>query len=282
MHCDQDAAAVRGCCTIGSRGRRSTAFYRIIFTGTSIFADVVTITGSSLVAGIAYHTLYYHIGGMFETFAALGLSVSVLFVTFNSLRDEYAVSAYLNFGANCRRAVFVWNTTFVTTLVVFFVTKESAEFSRAAMTLFYLIGLVSLVMLRCTLVYYVKANASTGKISALRVVLVGEETELQDFIGRHKPWTVGIDVVASAVLRGEETLKDDLALAAASARVLRPDDIFIMLPWSRTHAIDACVEAFTQVPRRSISGRSASSTGSPRPGSPASVRSPASTSCGAR
>ena len=65
---------------------------------------------------------------------------------------------------------------------------------------------------------------------------------------RYQPWTVGVDIVASAVLRGDTTLKDDLALAAASARVLRPDDIFIMLPWSRTEAIDACVEAFTQVP----------------------------------
>ena len=62
------------------------------------------------------------------------------------------------------------------------------------------------------------------------------------------PWTVGIDVVASAVLRSDATLKEDLALAAASARVLRPDDIFILLPWTRTETIDACVEAFMQVP----------------------------------
>ncbi len=203
---------------------------------------------SALVAGITYHTFYYHVGGMFDTFAAIGISVAVLFVAFNAAQHEYAISTYLNFGANCRRAIFVWNATFFTTLVVFFLTKESAEFSRAAMMLFYGCGLVSLVILRCMIVYHVKANVSTGRVAAARIVLVGEEGELRDFVARHQPWTVGIDIVASAVLRGDDTLKEDLALAAASARVLRPDDIFIMLPWSRTSAIDACVEAFTQVP----------------------------------
>ena len=228
--------------------RSTTAFSRALFTALTIGADVVTITLSGIVTGIAYHTIYYHVGGMFETFAALGVSVAVLFVVLNAVAHEYALAAYLNFGANSRRAVVVWNLTFLTTLIVFFVTKESAEFSRASILLFYMTGLASLVVLRCFIVYHVKATARSGRLSALRVVLVGEEAELHDFLDRYQPWTVGIDIVASAVLRGDATLKDDLTLAAASARVLRPDDIFIMMPWSRTEAIDACVEAFTQVP----------------------------------
>lgn len=55
-------------------------------------------------------------------------------------------------------------------------------------------------------------------------------------------------IVAGAVLRNEESLEDDLALAAASARMLRPDDVYILVPWSRTETIDACVNAFLRVP----------------------------------
>jgi Undecaprenyl-phosphate glucose phosphotransferase len=58
-------------------------------------------------------------------------------------------------------------------------------------------------------------------------------------------------VVAAVVLRDADgTLEDDLTLAAASARMLRPDDVFILAPWSRTDIIDACVSAFLRVPAR--------------------------------
>ena len=228
--------------------RRRSAVSRVSFAALAVGFDVVPITGSALATGITYHTLYYHVGGMFQTFAALGLAVSTLFVVLNAFGQDYALAAYLNLGTNARRAIFVWNTTFLTTLIVFFLTKESAEFSRASILLFYATGLVALVAARCALVWRVKADASTGRIAALRVVLVGDEAELEAFLERYQPWTVGIDVVASAVLRSDATLKDDLALAAASARVLRPDDIFILLPWTRSETIDACVEAFMQVP----------------------------------
>lgn len=229
------------------RGRRS-GYSRAAFTSLAIALDVVTITASALASGIAYHTLYYHVGGMFRTFAALGLAVSLPFVVYNAFGQDYALAAYLGLGSNVRRAVFVWNTTFLTTLIVFFLTKESAAFSRASVLLFYITGLFALVATRCALVWRIKADASVGRIAAVRAVLVGDEEELEAFLTRYEPWTVGIDVVASAVLRSDATLKEDLALAAASARVLRPDDIFILLPWTRTETIDACVDAFMQVP----------------------------------
>jgi Undecaprenyl-phosphate glucose phosphotransferase len=227
---------------------RSTTLSRALFTTLAIAADTVTITVSSIVVGIVYHQAYFGVGGMFETFAALGLSVSTLFVTINLLAQEYDFACYLNYGSNARRAILGWNATFFTMLVVFFLTKESAEFSRVSIVVFFLVGLVCLALVRAVAVYHVRAGAAAGRIASLRALLVGEEESLQSFLSNYEPWTVGIDIVASAVLRGGESLREDLALAAASARVLRPDDIFILLPWSRTEAIDACVEAFTQVP----------------------------------
>ncbi len=228
--------------------KRSTAVNRTLFTVLAIAADALTITLSSIVVGLVYHQAYLGVNGMFEIFAGLGVSVSVFFVTVNLLAQEYDVANYLNFGANARRAVLVWNVTFFTMLVVFFLTKESAEFSRVSIAFFFLVGLVCLALVRTIAVYHVRQSAAAGRIASLRALLVGEEDSLRDFLTLYEPWTVGIDIVASAVLRGGNSLREDLALAAASARVLRPDDIFILLPWSRTEAIDACVEAFTQVP----------------------------------
>ena len=228
--------------------KRSTAVSRALFTCLAIAADAITITLSSIVVGLVYHQAYLGVNGMFEIFAGLGISVSVLFVTINLLAQDYDVANYLNYGANARQAILVWNATFFTMLVVFFLTKESAEFSRVSIVIFFLTGLVCLALVRAVAVYHVRQSTAAGRIASLRALLVGEEDSLRDFLARYEPWTVGIDIVASAVLRGGDSLREDLALAAASARVLRPDDIFILLPWSRTEAIDACVEAFTQVP----------------------------------
>jgi Undecaprenyl-phosphate glucose phosphotransferase len=58
-----------------------------------------------------------------------------------------------------------------------------------------------------------------------------------------------MEIVSASVLReGEGYLSEDLSLAAATVRVLRPDDIFIAVPWSQTRIIDACVDAFLRTP----------------------------------
>ena len=85
-------------------------------------------------------------------------------------------------------------------------------------------------------------------MAARRVFLVGYEDELKHFARKYEPGKLGMRIVSAAILRGPETLKEDLALAAASARVLRPEDIYILVPWSSTETIDASIDAFMRVP----------------------------------
>ena len=185
---------------------------------------------------------------MVEPSSEVGILVATLFIGINTLRNEYSIVGYLSFGGHARRVALVWNITFLAALVVSFLFKETSTISRGSIVLLYLTGLVGLVVLRAAIVHRTKTSAVVGKISALRVVLVGTEEALRDFTARYQPWSVGIDVVSCAVLRGPETLGDDLALASASARMLHPDDIFILVPWSQSETIDACVAAFIKVP----------------------------------
>ena len=228
--------------------RRTTRVARAQFAVFAILADVAVIVSLAVCIGVAYHSFFYHVDGIAGPAFALGLMMAALFVSFNVLREEYTIGNYLRIAGHARRIMLTWNLTFVTALIFVFALKETSDFSRASIVLFYLLGLAGLFWLRTIIVLRVKANAFIGKISTLRAVLVGEESELRAFTARYQPWTVGIDVIASAVLRGPDTLSDDLALAAASARVLRPDDIYILMPWSQTDAIDACVAAFMNVP----------------------------------
>ncbi len=228
--------------------RRTTAFFRARFAILAALADAFVITTCAVAIGVGYHIFFYHVSGMAQPSTAIGILVSILFIAINVLRNEYSIVGYLSFGGHARRVALVWNITFLGALVLSFMVKETSAISRGSIVLLYASGLFCLVWLRAIIVHRTKMSAIVGKISALRVVLAGSEAALRDFSARYQPWAAGIDVVSCSVLRGPETLDEDLALAAASARVLHPDDIFILVPWSQTRTIDACVAAFIKVP----------------------------------
>ncbi|MFO1115616.1 MAG: undecaprenyl-phosphate glucose phosphotransferase [Beijerinckiaceae bacterium] len=228
--------------------RNNSALLRVSFGAFAAIADIVVIVASATLAGIGYHLFAYGWAGPAEIFVQLGVSVAIVFVVANTMRDEYLLSNYLEFAGHGRRTFMLWNLVTVCALAIGFMTKTTAEISRATTVLFYLGGLCALLASRAAIVRAVRHSASAGAISLRRVFLVGSEADVEGFASRYQPWESGMHVVAAAVLRGRETLADDLALAAASARMLRPDDVFILAPWSESETIDACIDAFIRVP----------------------------------
>jgi Undecaprenyl-phosphate glucose phosphotransferase len=228
--------------------RTNTAFLRGLFGVGAALVDVAAIALSAICAGVLYHLLAYGWVGPLEIFAQLGLSVSLVFIVANSMRDEYTISNYLTLAGQGRRTFVLWNVVFVCALALGFLTKTTAVFSRATIVLYYAGGFGALMAFRAGVVHLVRASASAGGISVRRVFLVGSEPDVEGFALRYQPWESGMQVVAAAVLRGPDTLDEDLALAAASARMLRPDDVFILAPWSQSRTIDACIDAFVRVP----------------------------------
>ena len=221
--------------------RNNSALLRVSFGAFAAIADIVVIVASATLAGIGYHLFAYGWAGPAEIFVQLGVSVAIVFVVANTMRDEYLLSNYLEFAGHGRRTFMLWNLVTVCALAIGFMTKTTAEISRATTVLFYLGGLCALLASRAAIVRAVRHSASAGAISLRRVFLVGSEADVEGFASRYQPWESGMHVVAAAVLRGRETLADDLALAAASARMLRPDDVFILAPWSESETIDACI-----------------------------------------
>ena len=228
--------------------RRTSAFVRARFSFLAALIDGTTVTLSALMVGVVYHAIFYKIFGVSAAFVEFSLLTALMFVLFNVLHHEYEISSYLTFPGHARRAFLVWNIAFLTVMAFIFMTKQTVAFSRGSIVIFYGVGLLCVICCRAGLVSKVKTNAVIGKVSAVRVVLVGNEADVQDFTTRYTPWLFGVDIVASFVLRGADTLHDDLALASASARVLKPDDIYILLPWTEAATIEACITAFVKVP----------------------------------
>lgn len=228
--------------------RRNASLVRAVLSIIAVLCDAAAIMLCGLLSGIIYHRFAYEVSPGLDEFVRQGCMVALLFVVPNILRREYTVSRFLSFDGHIPRSFSMWNVAFMSALIVAFLTKTSSDISRGTAVLFYIAGFCFIVAVRLVLVRVVHGQACTGGVAAKRIFLVGFEEEIERFTAEYKPSKLGMRVVSASVLRGPETLKEDLALAAATARVLRPDDVFILAPWSQKDAIEACVDAFLRVP----------------------------------
>ena len=228
--------------------RPNTATVRMLYAALTLFCDFAAIMVSAAIAGWLYHQLAYDRSTAFAEYLQYGYAVAFLVVFPAALRGEYTIKNYLQYRGHLRRVALYWMMAFITALALAFLTKTSADISRGSAVLFFVGGFGALAGIRLVLVRIVQEQAATGQAANRRVFVVGFEEDIRVFNERYEPWRLGIDIVYSAILRSEESMEDDLALAAAAARVLRPEDIFILTPWSNKQTIEACINSFLSVP----------------------------------
>ncbi|CAN2533993.1 hypothetical+protein [Methylocapsa aurea] len=227
----------------------NAALMRASFSVIAALLDVVVILCTAVACETLYHLFAYGYDGSTLPNLRLCMFVAILFVVSNVMRHEYAIKNYLTMEGHGWRGCVLWSVAFVCALTFAFLAKATDETSRGAFVLFYATGFLSVYAARAVLVGVVRRSAERGGASARRVFLVGFESDIDEFMRRYQPWESGMNVVAAVALRDRaDALQDDLALAQASARMLLPDDVFILAPWSRTDVIDDCVTAFLRVP----------------------------------
>lgn len=161
---------------------------------------------------------------------------------------EYGVSTYVRFQGHVMRTVFVWNLAFFYLLAIALATDSPFLAASRAWAAFYFVGCVALVATRMLLVVAIRSQAAMGRLPRRALFLVGFEKEIEAYreqIGSALPH---IQVAGAFVLRGNIHLGNDLTLAAASARLIRPDEVVIVAPWTRRRVIRSCIDAFRCVP----------------------------------
>ena len=184
-----------------------------------------------------------------ESVTGIGVVVGAIVVVGTLQRGDYAVRRFDAFSGHFGRCLSVWNVAFFVALALGFATKTTEAFSRGATGMLYLVGLVALCGGRAAMVGLVEAVRRRGVLVRRRIVLVGFEGRLDALTARYDAATSGMAVVCAIALRESEGhLRDDLALASATARMLRADDVVVAVPWSQTRVIETCVDAFLRTP----------------------------------
>ena len=238
------AARRRGAARRHARVRPNTALTRVGFLALAAGLDMAVILGIAAASGSA-------LGHGLEPFSnlVLGVLVAVLFIVPGAVRHDYAIIRYLSHKGHAKRAMTLWGVAVAGALGFAFLTKTSDSFSRGGTLGLVVGGPAGLLVLRTALVGVMQARAAAGRVASRHIFLVGDEGMIRAFSERHSPHEVGLRIVGAAVLRpGDDSRADDLALAVASARVLRPDDIYILVPWGDRDRLEASIDAFMGVP----------------------------------
>lgn len=219
--------------------------------------DALVILAVVGLTSAAYHLLAYgHVGNGQVTFE-LAMMISAIFVFTNVMRGRYQLTNYLSTKGQIASAFTVWNITMVAFIAIVFLAKITDHYSRAVVFAAYLSGIPLISLARSGIVRTVSLASKTGRITSERVFLIGREPDVMSFVSRHQPWNIGFAIIDVAFLRSNDArrindpaaaLAADLATAVARCRAMQPDAVFIALPWSDQETIDACVDAFMNLP----------------------------------
>jgi Undecaprenyl-phosphate glucose phosphotransferase len=238
--------------------RRWTSLSRSAFFSALLLSDIALIVTMSWLTGVSYHLIAYGFAGDIISYLEVGLLSAIVFVISNLFRGEYNLRNFFAFKPHLRRSIQLWNVTFICLLGLGFLAQVTVIYSRGWMLLYYATTICALLTSRYLFVQATVLGSRNGLISAQRIFLFGTGRHVEEFITRHQPRTFGVSVVGCHFLTPvdpaapanlqRQALARDLDAAIASARILEPEAIFLVMPWSATDTINRCAEALLKLP----------------------------------
>ncbi|HEX8416260.1 MAG TPA: exopolysaccharide biosynthesis polyprenyl glycosylphosphotransferase, partial [Methylobacterium sp.] len=232
--------------------RRRRAAFRLGISMAVATADLLTIVGTAYAVEIAYN---YTVVGQFlpngpSASLQLFALVALIVLLTNLVREEYSIENQLSYRPHLRRTATLWMVAWAVVLVVGFATKTTHDFSRVVSIGFFVVGLPAMLLVRLMMVGLVRRAITTDSASVNRVHLVGFEEDIVRFYARNDPQELGLRVIGTSYLRRVEPgadaaarhaqMSEDLDLAVSVVRFLRPDDVFILVPWVDASDIERC------------------------------------------
>ncbi|MGH1588927.1 undecaprenyl-phosphate glucose phosphotransferase [Methylobacterium phyllosphaerae] len=240
--------------------RRGRALARIALSTALAATDLAAIFAVTLGIELAYHFVVQDgtvwVGGLrsLRLAALLGLVI----VATNVLREEYSLEGATTQKPGIQRVASLWLVAWAAVLVVSFMTKTTNDYSRLVSLGTFVIGLPVLIAARTAVRRLVRERLSAGSATASRIHLVGYEEDIARFYAGKEADHLGSRIVGTSYLRRVDPgadvatrydqLQEDLDLAVSVVRFLRPDDVFVLVPWADTAEVERCIDAFLRVP----------------------------------
>src|SRR5215471_7401588 len=142
--------------------------------------DLIVITLSSLVAGVAYQ--HFALGSEVDTSALLGIGANsgLLFVLLTASRGFYRTRAILSGTGQANGIVSAWFSVLLVVTALLFLLKVGSSYSRGSTITFGILGLPVLLALRVLVRKELSKRVLAGAISGPRCILIGDQEELHE------------------------------------------------------------------------------------------------------
>jgi polysaccharide biosynthesis protein PslA len=214
--------------------RRGQAAARVALSFALAATDLAAILAITLVMELAYHLAWQD--GSIWTIGLRGIRLaallSLVIIATKALRSEYGLDSAMSRKSTFQRTFTLWLVAWAVVLVVSFMTKSTNDYSRIVSLGIFCFGLPVLVLTRAAMVRLVRRSLAAGSTSTSRVHLVGYEEDIARFYAGSEADHLGLRIVGTSYLR----------------RVLRPDDVFVLVPWTDAAEVERCIDAFLRVP----------------------------------
>ncbi|OSI68962.1 undecaprenyl-phosphate glucose phosphotransferase [Bradyrhizobium canariense] len=221
---------------------------------TAVDAVLVVISGIS--CAVAYHIATGGRLGKADVYAAASVMVAINFLLLITVQHGYRLKAITNLPRTLRMTLTTWTGLFGALLAIAFTMKVSDEFSRGTTISFYLVGLAILLTWKTTAARWIARAQRTGAFANGRAIMIAEfglaasSNAIAD-LGQHGYGLMRVleipakDLASPLLLSSQAPRFEELV---AYARENRIEHVFLLINWSRQHAIDSILDALKILP----------------------------------
>jgi Undecaprenyl-phosphate glucose phosphotransferase len=220
-----------------------------------LIADVLLIITASLICSWSYHWVTGFRGNV-TPYAGVGIIVAANFAAIMTARRNYHLKRLILFATQARETILIWSGTYGMLAVVAFTIKISSEFSRGAVLLFFVGGLVALLAWRRLVADIILKSLASGSFARKKIIVVAEHGQIGSSRPLNELQRYGFDAVRTCEISREEialsgisaSFRAKLAEVIEVARGQRIEDVYVLVRWHHHRIIDGILDELAILP----------------------------------
>lgn len=218
--------------------------------------DAALIVFSGIGCAVGYHIATAGTLGKADVYAAASVLVAINFILLTIVQHGYRLKTVTDLARTFRMTLTTWTGLFGALLAIAFTMKVSDEFSRGTTISFYLVGLAVLLAWKIAAARWTAHGLRTGAFANGRAIMIAEfglatSSNAVDDLGQHgyrlmRVMEIPATELASPLLLSSQAPRFEELITYA--RENRIEHVFLLMNWSRQHAIDSILDALKILP----------------------------------
>lgn len=218
--------------------------------------DAALIVVSGIGCAVGYLLASAGVVGKADVYAAASVLVAINFILLTTVQQGYRLKTITDLPRTFRMTLTTWTGLFGALLAIAFTMKVSEDFSRGATISFYLAGLFLLLAWKTAAARWTARALRTGAFANGRAIMIAEfglatSSNAVEDLGQHGYRLMRVIEIPAKQLASPlllSSLAPRLEELIHYAREHRIEHVFLLISWSRQHAIDSILDALKILP----------------------------------